>query len=75
MGSRYLEGERSLLLIFMLVAIFTQKSAPAKSILHNRDETPLVRSDDAAVAETVYSESAAPRDDLELKHNRAKKVS
>lgn len=34
-----------------------------------------MRSEDAAIAETVFAENAAPKDDLELKHNKTKKVS
>jgi len=50
-----------------------QKGAPSKSILVNKHETPLVRGSDAVVAETVFPEAAAPKDDVELRH-KPKKV-
>lgn len=44
-----------------------------KSILHNKDETPVVK-EDAIVQETVFSTANPPKDVLELKHDKAKKV-
>ncbi|XP_067941313.1 kinectin-like isoform X5 [Watersipora subatra] len=49
-----------------------KKTGPSKSILHNRDEIPLMKSADAPVPETVFTTS--PKDDLELKHSKPKKT-
>lgn len=52
------------------------QKAPAKSILHNKGETPLVSREPVVVVETnlIAPVKKVPKDAVEIKHDKAKKV-
>lgn len=59
-------------LLVKMPFLLSQK-APTKSILHNKNETPLVNTD-LAVKETDFTAKTIPKDVVEIKHDKAKKV-